>query len=321
MGEMDAAYRRLFQHKEILRDLMACVLSPALFASLEWERMQPVPTSHVGDRLQQRAGDCAWLIPWITKSLRASAPGLCILLLFEQQTRPDNTMALRIVSYAGLSYQTLLRHDLVFLPLPPVLPVVLYSGDARWTSALSMAELLDEVPADLAPYQPQMRYLLVDERKLLEGAQLPDCNLAALMLRLARSRDVEQWRDLLHTLIEVVRGPGHEELNRSLTAWLQYVARGDDSPARELPQVKSLQELDMMIAEKPGIWAQHWRREGQAEGRVEGQADLLLRQLQRRFGPVSEEIEQRVRTANAEQLEAWSLDILDAATLDDVFRS
>ena len=44
--------------------------------------------------------------------------------------------------------------------------------------------------------------------------------------------------------MDVVRGPGHEELNRSLTAWLQYVARGDDSPARQLPPVNSLQELD-----------------------------------------------------------------------------
>ncbi len=48
----------------------------------------------------------------------------------------------------------------------------------------------------------------------------------------ARSQDVEQWRDLLHALMDVVCGPGHEELNRSLTAWLQYVARGDDSPTR-----------------------------------------------------------------------------------------
>lgn len=64
-------------------------------------------------------------------------------------------------------------------------------------------------------------------------AQLPDRNVAALMLRLARSRDVEQWRDLLHTLMDVVRGPDHEELNRSLTAWLQYVARDDDIPQRQ----------------------------------------------------------------------------------------
>jgi hypothetical protein len=144
--------------------------------------------------------------------------------------------------------------------------------------------------------------------------------LAALMLRLARSRDVEQWRDLLHTLMDVVRGPGHEELNRSLTAWLQYVARGDGSAAQQLPPVNSLQELDMMVAEKPGIWAQHWRQEGQAEGRAAGQADLLLRQLQRRFGPVPEEIKQRFRAAKTEQLETWSLNILDAATLDDVFQ-
>ncbi|MER1940103.1 Rpn family recombination-promoting nuclease/putative transposase [Castellaniella sp. FW104-16D08] len=63
MGEMDAAYRRLFQHKELLRDLLACVLSPRLFVVLDWDHMFPVPTNHVSDRLHQRTGDCAWLIP------------------------------------------------------------------------------------------------------------------------------------------------------------------------------------------------------------------------------------------------------------------
>lgn len=63
MGKMDVAYRRLFQHKALLRDLLACVLSPGLFASLDWDHMQAVPTNHISDGLKQRSGDCAWLIP------------------------------------------------------------------------------------------------------------------------------------------------------------------------------------------------------------------------------------------------------------------
>jgi hypothetical protein len=56
------------------------------------------------------------------------------------------------------------------------------------------------------------------------------------------------------------------------------------------------------------------------QGRVEGQADLLLRQIQRRFGSVPDGIQQRVHSAQVHDLESWSLNILDAATLDDVFR-
>ncbi len=60
--------------------------------------------------------------------------------------------------------------------------------------------------------------------------------------------------------------------------------------------------------------------EGRIEGRVEGQADLLLRQIRRRFGAVDAETTQRIRTARAQDLETWSLNVLDAVTLEDVFR-
>ncbi|CAM5212041.1 Transposase OS=Castellaniella defragrans OX=75697 GN=HNR28_000705 PE=4 SV=1 [Castellaniella defragrans] len=52
MGQTDAAYRRLFQHRELLRDLLACVLDVKLFEKLDWERMEPLPTSLVSDRLR-----------------------------------------------------------------------------------------------------------------------------------------------------------------------------------------------------------------------------------------------------------------------------
>ncbi len=62
------------------------------------------------------------------------------------------------------------------------------------------------------------------------------------------------------------------------------------------------------------------RTEGRVEGRVEGQADLLLRQIQRRFGAVDAKTTQRIQTARSKDLETWSLNFVDATTLDEVFR-
>ncbi len=59
---------------------------------------------------------------------------------------------------------------------------------------------------------------------------------------------------------------------------------------------------------------------GLEQGQVKGQADLLLRQVQRRFGAVDADVAQRIRAAGMEDLETWSLNILDAAALEDVFR-
>lgn len=59
---------------------------------------------------------------------------------------------------------------------------------------------------------------------------------------------------------------------------------------------------------------------GRVEGNVEGQAKLLLRQIQHRFGSQPDAITQRILTATAAQLETWSLNFVDATELEDVFR-
>jgi hypothetical protein len=60
-------------------------------------------------------------------------------------------------------------------------------------------------------------------------------------------------------------------------------------------------------------------QEGEAKGRVEGQADLLARQLTKRFGPLPAEIHARLGRANSDQLERWGERLLDAESLDGVF--
>ena len=59
--------------------------------------------------------------------------------------------------------------------------------------------------------------------------------------------------------------------------------------------------------------------DGRLEGKLEGEATMLQRQLARKFGPLPQPLLQRIQSATPDQLETWSLNILDAATLDDVF--
>ena len=59
--------------------------------------------------------------------------------------------------------------------------------------------------------------------------------------------------------------------------------------------------------------------EGRVEGKIEGESGLLLRLLARKFGPVPKATQERIQTATSAQLETWSLNILDAQTLDEVF--
>ena len=73
--------------------------------------------------------------------------------------------------------------------------------------------------------------------------------------------------------------------------------------------------------------AQRLREEGRQEGRQEGREEglrtsrlLMLHMVQHRFGDqVDPHIEQRLRTATVEQIEAWSVRVLSAASLAELF--
>jgi len=55
------------------------------------------------------------------------------------------------------------------------------------------------------------------------------------------------------------------------------------------------------------------------EGRVEGEAAMLLCQLSRKFNPLPEAARQRIAAANAETLLVWGDRVLDAKCLEEVW--
>ncbi|MCA9541482.1 MAG: DUF4351 domain-containing protein [Myxococcales bacterium] len=61
------------------------------------------------------------------------------------------------------------------------------------------------------------------------------------------------------------------------------------------------------------------RAEWLAMGYVQGQRDLLLRQLERRFNNLPSAVRNRVAHATPPAIESWSERLLDAPSLDAVF--
>jgi predicted transposase YdaD len=76
-----------------------------------------------------------------------------------------------------------------------------------------------------------------------------------------------------------------------------------------------------MLAENIDRWNLKLREEGREEGRQEGEARLLLRLLRLKFGPLEEQIEERVRSADAERLLEWGERVLKAERLEEIFES
>lgn len=61
--------------------------------------------------------------------------------------------------------------------------------------------------------------------------------------------------------------------------------------------------------------------EGRVEGRVEGEALLLLNQLECRFGRLPGMVRERIAAADGETLLVWGKRLLDAKVLDEVWKN
>ena len=88
---------------------------------------------------------------------------------------------------------------------------------------------------------------------------------------------------------------------------------------QEYPETSKAVEGIVTKARNDGM--RRGRAEGIQQGRVEGARAMLDRLLRRRFGPLPPEAAERLRRAPEADLETWADNVLDAGTLDDVFRT
>ena len=316
----DQNYRRLFSSPHMVRALFDGILPAGLREQVYLETLRPVSSNFTSARQRDRQADCIWQVS------RRGGDKFYLLILLEHQSEVDRIMSIRILGYTALLYEDLVRRGTfkASSPLPAVLPVVLYSGPRRWRAPTQVSDLLEAAPAGLQDYQPQMRYLLLDEGLLVQKGNLPDQNLAALLFRLEHNQGLEHSREMLQTVLRLTQGSEFTELRKAFFLWVQHVLLPRSLPATiNLPPASDLSEITAMLTTHTKDWSYYLRQEGLEEGRQEGRqkgaASVLERQLARRFGPLPAGVIDRLRQADTVQIEAWSLNVLDAQTLEEVF--
>ena len=101
-------------------------------------------------------------------------------------------------------------------------------------------------------------------------------------------------------------------------AWFGGVFLNSRSP-EELPDNIELEEFKSMLANRVAEWGREIHEKGRKEGRQEGEAHLLLRMLEKKFGSLDETTRVRVLSAGAGRLLEWGERFVTAERLADVF--
>ena len=325
MPDSDSLYHRLFSHPRMVEELVREFVPEALAEGLDFHLLQRVnPKFHIGRRAtRRRESDVIWRLP------THRGGEIYFYLLIEFQSKSDWWMAVRTQVYQGLLWQQVIDEKKLKAGarLPPLLLLVLYNGAPRWDAVTDIRELIELSPhSALWPWQPQIRYYLIDMGTFSKDALARRGTLVALLFRLEQGHPPEEINDLVgevtgwfrrHEGYERLRGLFAELVREALAAHGQKVS-GD---ILETTTVKS------NFAAHVGAWIQKVHAEGKAEGEakgeakgvVKGKADALLCLLSDRFGDVTPSLDKRIRGAKLPTLDRWFKRAIVAPDLHSVF--
>jgi predicted transposase YdaD len=321
----DCFFRENFGRPAIGQDFLRCQLPAALLAEVDLTTLTIAKDTYVSPELRQIYSDLVYTVHYRGSDLR-------IYLLFEHKSRPEHWVLLQLLRYIVAGGDEYLRQHPKARHLPPVYPLVLYHGQQRWRVPAQFHDLVAPLPEALAPYVPQFRYALHDisprGSSEIKGGVLT--RLVQLALRYIYSdQPLERLRELLKLIEQVIEQPTALEILESLLRYyVQGTRRLNEQDVRALLQetrsgeptmqtfIEKYIEQGLQQGLQQGL--RQGLQQGLQQGERRGEATMLLRLIERKFGPPSEGVRTRITDADAETLRRWFDQGLVAQSLDEV---
>ena len=326
----DALFRQTFEDPQHAAGLLREILPAALALAIDWATLTLIPGSFVDEKLRSRHADLLF-------TAKAAGKTLLIYVVLEHKSFGDRFTALQVLGYTVRVLERFRQDHPEATALPPVVPVVVHHGKRGWHAPRTVLELvaLDQfspaVRKVLAPLQPNLHFLLDDlamvpESRLRGRKTTPQATLTLLALHFVRDAIegdpvvfVQRWLPLWRALWADPAG------KFGLLSLFSYLAAHLEAPKERFKvAVAHIHEENEIMGK---TIADQWLDEGMQKGlikgmqkgKAEGRAELLLRQIQRRFGAATPEVESRVRAADVDTLDLWGDRILTVASLDELF--
>ena len=247
-----------------------------------------------------------------------------IYLLAEHKSYPDPGLPLQLASYmiriwkrhAGTSAARLRA-------LPPIVPVVVYHGEAKWTVAESLGDMIDADHPEL-DFLPGSGYIFRNLRAMdiAELSRNPALKAGFITLR----------QEALTFMAEIADSvPEGDDLRRQT---MEYVLRVYDLGLEELRTIlrnEGHNEMEALVGTIAETLLEQGEVRGLAKGEAlglakgkalglaKGKAESLLHLARVKFGDIPAARADEVRAADVATLDRWLETLIGADTLDEVF--
>ena len=152
----DQFFKSSLRRPEVAADLVAHYLPPDVVALLDLGSLELQEGSFIDDQLREQQSDLLF------RARLLDGGETYIYLLFEHKSFVYHLSPFQVLRYQVRIWERDIRiAGRRAASLCPIIPIVVYHGQRRWTAPLSLSGLFRSPPA-LAPFLPEQRYVLLD---------------------------------------------------------------------------------------------------------------------------------------------------------------
>jgi predicted transposase/invertase (TIGR01784 family) len=291
----DYGYKDLFSHPQFLKELLTSCVPEPWVTELDFSHASLIDKSFITPAKKKLESDLIWRIPL------TSGNEVYFYILIEFQSTVDHFMALRMLRYILELYGSLLKADPQLKVLPPVFPLLLYNGDARWTAPENLADLIDRrISLD---YIPQFRYFKIAENEFSKERLLSLKNMIGALF-LVETTKREELVPLLSEIVKILE----QEQPEVYRAFIQWLFSFFSEPVPDwVGELSQLREVPTMLATTVKQWEQDLVQQGLQQGLQKGLQQGLQKGLL--------EGEKRKALATARKLKQKGMSIQEIAEL------
>lgn len=302
----DKTWRKFFSHPDMLKELLEGYIAEEFIREINFEKIKKLNNTYVNKKFKKRETDL------IVKLLTNKGVETYIYLLLEFQSTVDKYMALRLLNYITLFYQDLIdQGQAKDKLLPAVFPVVLYTGENKYTASLNIEELIEKPYEKLEKYIPKFQYYKVALNESVEEIDeefKKVNNILAGVFKIVTAKGEEEIKETLKILrVRLEKAP---EIKKFINEWLGHLFNykrfkleniGEEGVEKML--VTYFKERDKKAKEE-GM--EEGREEGIKKGIGIGKEEIAKKSLQE---GLSVEVVAKITGFSIEEIKALKLEI------------
>lgn len=306
----DTFFKQYLSHPPVAADFLRHQLPAPLVGLLDLTGLQLAKDSFVDEQLRSHFSDLIYHTTTTTQT------PITLALLFEHKSYSDEWVDFQILRYLVNFWQQDLdqihqeaaaakaeaettqtvasKRKLLRRTLTPILPLLVYHGQAEWKVSLRFArhltgleDLQSPLAQALAPYIPDFQPHFVN-LTTMSDAEIRGEVMTRLFLLVLKHIFDQELGGHLDEILALAAAVMHQPTGMQMVvALLRYLGRS----AIQLDKEEVIQKFVALLPKEGGVlmqtMAEEWIEEGKVIGRQEGRQEtqraLILRVLRRRF--------------------------------------